>query len=102
MINIVKAPTKKQKIETVLHYLESKVDLIYNNKTYELIDDLLLKIFDYLAEIKNLDRREIYVILIAKLYKTTPAIALEILNDNGLFVALPVDKNLIKSIRQLL
>ena len=103
MYNIVKTPTAKQKIVTVLSYLESKIDLIYNNdKTGDLIENLLIKIFDYLAEIKNLRRREIYIILIAKKYKTSPEIALDILEDNGLFVALPVDKNLIKSIRQLL
>jgi hypothetical protein len=102
MIKISKAPTDKQKIVTVLDYLESKVDLIYNDKTGDLIEALLLKLFNYLAKIKNLRRREIYIILIAKKYNTSPEIALDILEDNGLFVALPVDKNLIKSIRQLL
>jgi hypothetical protein len=102
MYNIVKTPTDKQKIVTVLDYLESKIDLIYNDKTGDLIEALLLKLFNYLAKIKNIRRREVYIILIAKKYNTSPEIALDILEDNGLFVALPVDKNLIKSIRQLL
>ena len=102
MIKISKAPTDKQKIVTVLDYLESKVDLICNDKTGDLIEALFLKLFNYLAKIKNLRRRKIYIILIAKKYKTSPEIALDILENNGLFEALPVDKNLIKSIRQLL
>ena len=94
----------KNKIIARLNYLEKFMLLHSIDSTVvdELISDLFVKTFEDLAKIKNVTRRKIYIILIAKKYKVNHSTALDILEDNGLFVALPVDNNLIKSVRELL
>ena len=96
------AEYKKHKINIRLNYFDKKLYSIHNNSTNELISDLFVRTFDDLAVIKNTTRRKIQLIICAKIHKTTPAIAEEIIENNGLFYAIPIDKKLLNSIRGFL
>ena len=96
------AEYKKHNINIRLNYFDKKLYSIHNNSTNELISDLFVRTFDDLAVIKNTTRRKIQLIICAKIHKTTPAIAEEIIENNGLFYAIPIDKKLLNSIRGFL
>jgi hypothetical protein len=92
------------KIDIKLNYLSQKmwVKCFDNARATELISDLFVNIFNDIAMIKKTTQRKVYIKLCAQYHNTTNAIALEKIEDNGLFIALPITNKLITIIKDYL